>query len=478
MAGGGILSSEKFRIEADEDVVSFLTRRPEDQWLDRKSARVNARHLADVMVGFANAEGGLIVIGIHDGRVEGISGAGIRATNEWRQAAVDFTEPPVRHTFELVHCRNAKGQEDQIAVVEVESSERVHTNAKGETFLRIGDENRHLGLREAQELHFDKGESSFDAVPMEGDGLSAFDQALIKKYLTAIKAHGPPEPVLLARGLVKERKGGLLPTTAGLLLLGAAPQRDLPEAFIRVLKYQGTNRETGARSNVTFDRRIEGTLPEQVRAVRRLLARHLPRATSLDRGGRFSRSTVIPEYAWLEAVVNAVTHRSYSIGGDHIRVELFDDRIEVISPGRLPGLVRIENLRSTRFARNPRIARAMSDLGFGRELGEGVNRMYEEMSRRGLPDPIYQQSSASVRVVLLSDTVIARLLERLPAGAGGFAEHLIRTGRVTTGEAMELLGVSRPTVLRHLRNLVDGGHMEHVGASDRDPHGFWRLVRK
>ena len=75
--------------------------------------------------------------------------------------------------------------------------------------------------------------------------------------------------------------------------------------------------------------------------------------------GRFTRSTIIPEFAWLEAIVNAVTHRSYSIGGDHIRVEIFDDRIEIGSPGRLPGLVRIDNLRSTRFARNPRIARAL-----------------------------------------------------------------------------------------------------------------------
>ncbi len=89
--------------------------------------------------------------------------------------------------------------------------------------------------------------------------------------------------------------------------------------------------------------------------------------------------------------MNAVTHRSFSLGGDHVRVELFDDRLEVESPGRLPGLVRLENIRSTRFARNPRIARALSDLGYGRELGEGVNRMFEEMNRVGLPDPVYHQ---------------------------------------------------------------------------------------
>jgi ATP-dependent DNA helicase RecG len=164
--------------------------------------------------------------------------------------------------------------------------------------------------------------------------------------------------------------------------------------------------------------------------------------------GRFSRSSIIPEFAWLEAIVSAVTHRSYSIGGDHIGVEIFDDRLEVTSPGRLPGLVRIDNLRSTRFARNPRITRAMSDLGYGRELGEGVNRMFEEMNRNGLPNPVYKQSSASVKVILLADTVVARILEHLPTDSERFAEHPNRMGRVSTSDTVELLGVSRPTVLR------------------------------
>ena len=83
-------------------------------------------------------------------------------------------------------------------------------------------------------------------------------------------------------------------------------------------------------------------------------------------GWQFHRATVIPERVWLEAIVNAVVHRSYSIGGDHIRVSLFTDRLEVESPGRLPGLVRIETIRSTRFARNPRVARTVLEFGFGR----------------------------------------------------------------------------------------------------------------
>ena len=112
---------EQLRLLPEDDRIEALRSRDEDQWLDRTSARSTARHLGDMLVGFANAEGGLIVIGIRDGIVEGISGSG--SVNDWRQAAVDFTQPPVRHRFEMLPCTNHKGELDEIAVIEVEASE-------------------------------------------------------------------------------------------------------------------------------------------------------------------------------------------------------------------------------------------------------------------------------------------------------------------------------------------------------------------
>lgn len=467
---------EQLRLLPEGDLVGFLATHSEDQWLDRKSARVDARHLADRMVGFANAEGGLVVVGIHDGRIEGVTRAGDRL-NAWRQAAMDFTRPPVRHKFELLDCMNDQGVPDQLAVIEVEPSERVHTNAKGETYLRVGDENRRLGLLEAQELRYDKGESSFDGSPVPDVGLSDLDPALVDRYAKRIRAALPAETALRARGLVVERRGGLHPTIAGLLVLGRAPQQVIPQATVRLLRYRGSSRETGARGNAVSDRQLEGPVTAQIDVARRTLRRWLPSAIRLEREGRFEPSTLIPEFVWLEAVVNAVTHRSYSIGGDHVRVELFDDRLEVESPGRLPGLVRLDNIRSTRFARNPRVARALSDLGYGRELGEGINRMFEEMSRAGLPDPVYTQGPASVRVILLADPLAGRILDRLPPGSQRFVEHLSRAGRVTTTEAVELLGLSRPTALKYLHGLATQGLIEHIGTSLKDPRGYWRLAR-
>ena len=344
------------------------------------SSRVAARQVAELLVGFANAEGGMLAIGIHNGVVEGVARSGARV-NEWRQVALDFTEPPVRHRFELVSCTNRDGVPDEIAVIEIESSERVHTDAKGDTYLRVGDENRRLGVMQAQELRYDKGDSAFDGMPAPGAKLSDLDQGLVDRYCKKIRT-GEPELALRARGLLCTGDDAVLrPTVAGLLLFGKAPQQAFPEAIVRILRYRGSSRETGTRANVISDRRVEGSLITQIEGARRLLRRSLPPVVRLEQKGRFVSSTLIPPFVWLEALVNAVTHRSYSIGGDHVRVELFDDRVEVESPGRLPGLVRLDNIRSTRFARNPRVARALSDLGYVRELGEGVNRMFEEMQR-------------------------------------------------------------------------------------------------
>lgn len=467
---------QQLRLLPEDQRVAALAGRREDQWFDRKSRRVKARDLADRMIGFANAEGGLIVIGIHDRDVEGVAGD-VGWQNDWRQAPKDFTRPSVPARFELVSCINQAGVVDDVMIVEVEASEHVHENNRGDVFLRIGDENRKLNPVEVQELRYDKGTTFFDGSPVAESTKADLAEPAVEAYLRAIGGTTRPEEALLSRGLLAKSKGQTVPTTAGILTLGSDPQRFLPEARLRLLRYRGTTRELGERSNVVADIEIVGDLRTQIITARRHLRRWLGAAVRLGTGGRFRAGSLIPEAAWLEAVVNAVVHRSYSIGGDHVRVSLFADRLEVESPGRLPGLVRIETIRSTRFARNPRIARAILELGFGRELGEGVDRMFEEMERAGLPDPVYRQGPASVSVALLMDPLGARMLRLLPTGSERLVEHILANGQVTTAEAKAVLGVSVNTARKYLAALVDAGYLEHERRSLRDPHGYLRLAR-
>jgi ATP-dependent DNA helicase RecG len=471
----GVTTIQQLQLLPEDQRVPALRRRHENQWFDRKSARIRPRELADAMIGFANAEGGLIVVGIRDGIVEG-TGDDDRAHNGWRQAGRDFARPPIPAHFEVVSCINDRGQPDRLLIIEVETSEHVHANARGEAFLRIGDENRRLGPMEVQELRYDKGGTFFDGTAVPGATRGDLDDKLIDQFLRAVGSRHRPDDALLSRGLLVDVRGALVPTIAGILTLGSDPQRFLPEARLRLLRYQGSARESGERSNLLSDVDAGGALSEQILVARRALRRWLGSAIRLGPSGRFRPTSLIPQEAWLETIVNAVVHRSYSIGGDHTRVSLFADRLEIESPGRLPGLVRVETIRWTRFARNPRVARTILELGFGRELGEGVDRMFEEMERAGLPDPIYRQGPASVIVSLLMDPIGARMLRLMPAGSERFVEYVIGAGRVTTAEAKELLGVSVNTARRYLVVLAEAGYLRHESKSARDPRGHWRLL--
>jgi ATP-dependent DNA helicase RecG len=224
------------------------------------------------------------------------------------------------------------------------------------------------------------------------------------------------------------------------------------------------------------DVRCEGPIPALLLQAREEIFRHIPTRQALTATGRFEAVGLVPQDAWLEGLVNAVIHRSYSMMGDHIRVEIFDDRIEIESPGRFPGLVDpTDPLTITRFARNPRIARVCADLRFGQELGEGIRRMFEEMRLAGLADPVYRQTAGSVRLTLMSTPVDRHLEDRLPGGARSLVRHVREAGRLSTGELVELSGLSRPVVIRRLKGLQDAGILDWVGNSAHDPRAYWRL---
>lgn len=444
---------------------------PESQWFDRKSGRISGRDLADLLVGFANAEGGMVVLGLWGGRVEGTKGLS-KKENEWRQAAIDFTIPTVPFRDRMVDCVNDHRKPDALFVIEVEPSERVHSNKKDEVYLRVGDENRRLIFAQRQELLFDKGQASYEATPIKEATVEDLHAEFLESYASAVN-HPEPIRLLRARGLI-DKKGNF--TIAALLLFAEHPQRWLPEANIRILRYSGMERGTGMRQQLREDVRLDGPIPVQLNAAQEAIFRMLPTRRALAPTGRFERIGVVPRDAWLEGLVNAAIHRSYSISGDHIRIEIFDDRIEIESPGRFPGISDVSNpLKVTRFARNPRTARVCADLDFGQELGEGIRRIFEEMRLAGLADPEYAQTSGSVRLVLRSTPIDVELESRLPRGARDLVRLVREAGRISTGDLVQASGYSRPVVVKQLNALRDVGLIEWIGKSHKDPRAFWQL---
>lgn len=450
----------------DAEVGAQLASLPEDQWFDRKSGRIAAKDLARPLVAFANAEGGTIAIGIRDGAVDGVSA---KLANELRQAPIDFTVPPVRARF-----LERVTPDGTLLIVDVDPGEMVHTDKSGTCYLRIGDESRRLSLAEQQELTFDRGGRPYDATPVDL-ALDDLHPGQLESYRTAIGSSSAEE-MLRARDLVT-RRGEL--TVAATLLFDARPQREFPSAFVRVIRYDRDERGVGADMSLIDEARIDGPLPDQIEHAAEQIDAWVPTRQQLAQSGRFERVPIIPRDVWLEGLVNAVVHRSYSMMGDHIRVEIFPHRIEVSSPGRFPGLVDpTKPLQISRYARNPRIARVCSDLGITRELGEGIKRMFAEMQRRGLADPMYRQMASSVTVVLSSaDAVTPEALAGLPKSAGPALDALRLAGRpLGTGQVAEFIGVARPTAKTALRALADAGLVRWEGSSERDPRASWHLL--
>lgn len=130
----------------------------EDQWFERKSGRIEPRRLAEALVGFAKADGGVIAVGLHNGAVDGTRAAA-RRRNELMQTAMTFTEPAVQAKATLYACVNARGQADDILVFEILTGSTVHATTRDDVYLRVGDETRKLTFSQRRELIYDKGPS-------------------------------------------------------------------------------------------------------------------------------------------------------------------------------------------------------------------------------------------------------------------------------------------------------------------------------
>ena len=356
--------------------------------------------------------------------------------------------------------------------------ERVHETVGGECYLRVGDESRRLRYEQRLELGYDRGQAQYDGAPCAGAGLPDLDMRLIENYKKSAGFTLPAKMLLDARSLTTPR-GEL--TNAAILLFGSNPQGWFPQAYVRILRYLGTSRGTGSRLALeeSSEHRVEGSIPMVIQKAQKIIDDLVPRRRSLGSDGRFETTPIVPRDAWLEGLVNAVIHRSYSLGGDHIRVEIYDDRIEVESPGRFPGLADPRKpLQISRFARNPRIARVCAELRIGQELGEGIRRMFEEMQRRGLTDPVYEEKGGSVRLILANiprlDPAVAA---RLPADAERVLD-ILRSAetQLGTGDIAERLGVARPTVKRRLDALQREGLVRWIGKSPKDPRAHWVLA--
>lgn len=386
----------------------------EKQIFDRKSIQIKPVDLSDTICAFANADGGTIAIGISDKhrRIEGVD-YHEEQLNEILRTPIDFCNPTVPITTEMVECVNYEGKPDHVLLMHTEASPLLHANQADEAFLRVGDKSKKLDFTDRMTLMYAKGVRYFEDEPVADAAIDDLDLDFVRSYCKRIGyTKSPEEYVRENKKFVTVKDGKEQVSVAAILLFGKNPQLFFPRAFIRFIRYDGTEAKVGKDMNVVKDVIFEGRILEQVEKAVDFIKIQMKEKTYLGHDGIFVTEEEYSEFVRTEIVVNAATHRDYGIKGTDIQIKMFDDRMEVDSPGTFAGMVKKDNIRYTHFSRNPKIAAFLKDYGYVKEYGEGVDRMCKELEAVGLPDPVFNNSTFILKTTVMSASFEGKTMDR------------------------------------------------------------------
>lgn len=476
--------------------VEYMCNEKENQFFDRKSAKKDIKELANHVAGFANASGGTLVIGIADnGKVEGFEDYKDKYNKFLKITSGDYLKTVPKFENETIEVINYKGNKDKILLIHINPSiNTLIRNVKDEVYLRQGDSTNKLSADQVKIIELDRHEISFEEQLNVRTSINDIDLDMVEIYKTAIGANESEllDVLRARRFLIKDdmsQKEFL--TNAGTLLFAKDPSLFFPTARIRVIKFEGKEMQTGADLNIVKDKTFALPLYKQIKETQKFVDTQLREFTHLGTEGEFVTVPEYPKFAWEEGITNAITHRNYAISGEHTKIFIYDDRMEILSPGDLPGIVTINNIKEKRYARNPIISRTLTELGVVRELNEGVSRIYREMSDLFLEDPVYiEDKGSSLKLVLknnivmrskrknellLKDNNINQKWKELNSIEQKTIQFIFDKGDVMTHQIAEYIDRDRKTAQRILKKLENKELIEWVGTSNKDPKKIYRM---
>ncbi len=463
---------------------------PENQFFDRKSARIKPLDILKHLVAFANAEGGQLVIGIEDdGKITGFDYEAAHNIDEYRNIFLtELRETPISPRFDILEVENNQNKNDNILVISVDVSyDRVIKSYDGKVYLRQNDASKELNFEQILQLQYDRGQRYFEDEIVPLSSIDDIDIDLMDSYKKIMDISDlSNEEILKVRNLMIDDKL----TNAGVLLFSKNPSKFLPQARLRVIKYSGINQKVGTEINIIKEKTFDGAIPNIIKNAREFINTQLRDFQYLNKDGKFKVMPEYPEFAWFEGIVNALTHRNYAIRGEHIKVLIFDNRMEIISPGLLPNIVTIENILNQRYSRNPRIARTLCEFGWVKEMNEGVKRIYSEMEKLFLKNPKYYEPNRNVMLVL-ENNILNRSMRISEKIKGMISEEnfknlkeeerlilhfMFNSGeKITTKKATEITGKGSTFCRKILKNLEDKGLLEWHGTSVNDRTQYYSL---
>ena len=442
----------------------------------------DAHILAETLVAFANTEGGIIVIGIEsNGKPSAARTAGADV-DQMLKLAGDLYNPPVitekweEIAVEAEHDPEAGGNGISTAsfpayAIRVPRSTELHALADGRVLIRSGSVNRPLGGQEIVRLASAKNTGDFESDVVPGASMDDFSRKMIDEYLekraerTKRPYNGKIDSLLNEIGAITAEGK---PTVCGLLLFSEYPQQWLPQSAVVFAKFVGTT-PRGESGFAGYSRREEltGPVSRLIEATWNLVWSEMA-VSAVVKGLEREETYEYPQFAVREALVNAICHRDYRLRGRRIEVRMFSDRLEVISPGGLPGFITVENIKDEHFSRNPRLVGGLFQWGYIEELGLGIDRMIEVMEQAGHSPPKFDARPYSFALALHNE----RKKPKLPEWARNTnhrqaraLQYIRENGSIANREYRSLIqGVSAETLRLDLADMVEKGILVKVGA--------------
>lgn len=358
--------------------------------------------ISQTLVGFANADGGELLVGVEDsGEVTGLNACSAADLEVLQNA-------PVTH----VH-RDTPLPEVKRSLIDVDGQKVLYFSVpKSTRYIHVTSDGRCLQRRDletvpvtAEAIQFDRQEQKSREYDREFvDGVSADDLNLdlVRAVADQVMRGMSVEKCLQYLGLAEYGLSQLRIRRGALLLFAKDAARWHPRLQVRILKVDGDSLKTGEAYNVGPDQVVSENILTLIDKAWDALRPHLVQ-TKFDKAARFEQRSIYPELACREALLNAIAHRDYSDEGRGVEIYIFDSHLEFINPGALLSSIRVDDLQAGKGAhqsRNSNVARVLRELGYMRELGEGMRRIYELMNANELAPPDISSSANNFKIVL------------------------------------------------------------------------------
>lgn len=395
-----------------------LIRNGENSGVDFKRDDVPPEKLAKVAAAFLNLEGGYILLGVEDdGTVSGLTRE-TRKAEEWlMQVLRDNVQPGVIPFWETIDWGD--GKIVGVVTLPADAPDKPYKIKRGSgawvTQVRVGTTTRDASREEELRLYMQSGHLQYDRKPVPGATFDDLDLRRLANYFRDVRRQGCPEAadregwerLLVNTELMAEDRGRPMPSVAGVLLFGTRPKKFLPQSGITAVAYSGTQKDYDARARqtlsgplvslfsapgspagiypnlpVTFSAGVDAVEAGVIEQTLEFIRRNIEVAAHVDEGGQRQERWEYPLETLREAIVNAVAHRDYTIAVTDIELSIYADRIEVVSPGRLPNTVTVDKMRAGyRASRNELVKEVLRDYRYIEATGLGVPRKIIEGMR-------------------------------------------------------------------------------------------------